>query len=58
MGNVLKSLSNYLEMTGFDERESITLTRKLRIKSISGTIEICKTFLSFSDPLTRDTLKV
>ena len=50
MGYVPKSLINYLKMIGFDERESKTLTRKLQIKSISGTVKICKTFLSFSDP--------
>ena len=50
MGYVPKSLINYLKMIGFDERESKTLTRKLQIKSISGTVKIYKTFLSFSDP--------
>ena len=50
MGYVPKSLINYLKMIGFDERESKILTRKLQIKSISGTVNICKTFLSFSDP--------
>ena len=50
MGYVPKNVINYLKMIGFDERESKTLTRKLQIKSISGTVNICKTFLSFSDP--------
>ena len=50
MGYVPKSLINYLKMIGFDERESKTLTRKLQIEWISGTVKICKTFLSFSDP--------
>ena len=50
MGYVPKSLINYLKMIGFDKRESKTLTRKLQINSISGTVKICKTFLSFSDP--------
>ena len=50
MGYVLKSLINYLKMIGFNERQSKTLIRKLQIKSISGTVKICKTFLSFSDP--------
>ena len=50
MGYVPKSLIKYLKMIGFDERESKTLTRKLQIKLISGTVNICKTFLSFSDP--------
>ena len=45
-----KSLINYLKMLGFDKRESKSLTRKLQIKSISGTVKICKTFLSFTDP--------
>ena len=48
MGYVPKSIINYLKLIGFDETES--LTRKLQIKSISGTVKICKTFLSFSDP--------
>ena len=50
MGYVPKSLINYLKMIGFDERELKTLTRKLQIKSISGTINICKNILCFSDP--------
>ena len=58
MDYVPKSLINCLKMIGFDERESKTLTKKLQIKSISGTVKICKTFLSFSDPLSPETLKV
>ena len=50
MGYVPKSLINYLKMIGFDERELKTLKRKLQIKSISGTIKICKNILCFSDP--------
>ena len=50
MGFVLKSLINYLKMIGFDERESKTLTRILKVKLILGTVKICKTFLSFNDP--------
>ena len=59
MSYVQKSLINYLKMIGFDERESKTLTRKQQIKSISGTIKICKTFLSLSDSFNSfKTLKV
>ena len=50
MGYVPKNLINYLKMIGFDEGESKCLIRKLQIKSISGTVKIRKTFLSFSDP--------
>ena len=50
MGYVPKSLINYLKMIVFNEKESKTLTRKLQIKSILGTVKIWKTFLNFSDP--------
>ena len=36
----------------FSERESTkVLIPKLVIKSITGIVKICKTFLNFSDPL-------
>ena len=37
-------------MIGFSEKESKVLIPKLVIKSITGTVKICKTFLNFSDP--------
>ena len=41
---------NYLKMIGFNENESKVLISKLEIKPISGTVNICKTFLNFTDP--------
>ena len=37
-------------MIGYTENESKVLIPKLVIKSITGTVKICKTFLNFSDP--------
>ena len=48
MGSVPKCLTNYLKMIGFSEKESKVL---IVIKSMTGTVKICKTFLSFSDPI-------
>ena len=50
MGYVPKCLINYLKMIGFNENESKVLLTKLEIKSISGTVKICITFLNFNDP--------
>ena len=50
MGHVSKWLINYLKMIGFNKNESNILISKLEIKSISGTVNICKTFLNFHDP--------
>ena len=50
MGSVSKFLTSYLPMIGFSEKESKVLIPKLVIKSIIGTVKICKTFLNFSDP--------
>ena len=50
MGYVSKTLTNYLKMIGFNEKESKALIPKLQIKSIIGTVKICKTFLNFNDP--------
>ena len=50
MGSVQKCLANYLQMIGFSEKESKVLIPKLVIKSITGTMKICKMFLNFSDP--------
>ena len=37
-------------MIGFNKNESKVLVSKLEIKSILGTVKICKTFLNFNDP--------
>ena len=50
MGHVPKWLINYLKMIGFNKNESNILISKLEIKSISGTVKICKTFLNLHDP--------
>ena len=42
-------LTTYLKMFGFNENESKVLISKLEIKSIYGTVKICKTFLNFND---------
>ena len=49
MGYVPKCLINNLKMIGFNENESKILIPKPEIKSISGTVKICKTFLNFND---------
>ena len=36
-------------MIGFKEKKSKVLIPKLAIKSPTGTVKICKTFLNFSD---------
>ena len=50
MGYVPKCLINYLKMIRFNENELKVLISKLEIKSILGTVKICKTFLNFNDP--------
>ena len=37
-------------MIGFNENELKVLISKLEIKSILGTVKICKTFFNFNDP--------
>ena len=37
-------------MIRFNENELKVLISKLEIKSILGTVKICKTFLNFNDP--------
>ena len=49
MDSVPKCLTKYLKMIGISEKESKVLIPKLVIKSITGTVKICKTFLNFSD---------
>ena len=44
MGSVPKCLTNYLQMIGFSEKESKVLIPMLVIKSITGSVKICKTF--------------
>ena len=46
---VPKCLIKYLKMIGFNENESKVLISKLEIKSKSGAVKICKTFLNFND---------
>ena len=45
MGYVPKCLINYVKIIGFNENESKVLISTLEIKSISGTVKICKLFL-------------
>ena len=44
IGYVPKTFINYLNVIGFDEKESKTLTRKPQVKLIPETVKICKTF--------------
>ena len=50
MKYVPKCLTNHLKMIGFNKPESNVLLSQLEIKSITGTVKICKTFLNFNDP--------
>ena len=50
MGYVPKCLINYVKTIGFNENESKVLISTLEIKSISGTVKICKPFLNFNEP--------
>ena len=50
MGYVPKCLINYLKMIGFNKNESKLLISKLEIKSVLGTVKICKTLLNFNEP--------
>ena len=46
-GNVCKNLNTYLKQTGFNEKKTSTLIRRLQIASITGTVKICKLFLNY-----------
>ena len=49
MGYVSKCLVTYLNMVGFEGKEIKLLIRRMQVKSISGSVKICKTFLNFND---------
>ena len=49
MGYVPKCLVIYLKMAGFEGKEIKLLIRRMQVKSISGNVKICKTFLNFND---------
>ena len=49
MGYVPKCLVIYLKMVGFEGKEIKLLIRRMQVKSISGNVKICKTFLNFND---------
>ena len=49
MGYVPKCLVTYLEVVGFEGKEIKPLIRRMQVKSISGSVKICKTFLNFND---------
>lgn len=51
MRYVPKCVVNYWKIIRFNEKESKTLMYKLQIKSVSGTVKICKTFSNFMDPI-------
>ena len=49
MGYVPKCLVTYLKVVGIEGKEVILLICRMQVKSISGTVKICKTFLNFND---------
>ena len=49
MGYVPKCLLTYLKMVVFEGKEIKLLIRQMQVKSISGSVKICKTFLNFND---------
>ena len=49
LGYVQKDLKRYIKQLGFDDRKIPFLLRRLQIASISGNVNICKAFFSFSD---------
>ena len=49
LGYVPKCLEVYIHQLGFNKTETEKLVRKLQNLSASGTVKICKTFLSFHD---------
>ena len=48
MGYVPKCLVTYLKMVGFEGKDIKLLIRRMQVKSISGSVKICKTFLNFN----------
>ena len=49
LGYVPKCLEMYIHQLGFNKIKTEKLVRKLQNRSASGTVKICKTFLSFHD---------
>ena len=49
MGYAPKFIVTYLEMVGFEVKEIKLLERRMQVKSVSGSVKICKTFLNFND---------
>ena len=49
LGCVPKCLEMYIHQLGINKIETEKLVRKLQNLSASGTVKICKTFLSFKD---------
>ena len=49
MGYVPKCLATYLKMVGFECKDIKLLIRRMQMKSMSGSVKICKTFLNFID---------
>ena len=49
MGYVPKCLVIYLKMVGFESKEIKLLIRRMQVKSVSSSVNICKTFLNFND---------
>ena len=48
MGYIPKRLVTYLKMFGSKSKEIELLIRRMQVKSISGSVKICKTFLNFN----------
>ena len=44
-----KCLVTYLKMVRFDGKEIKLLIHRMLVKSISGNVKICKTFLNLND---------
>ena len=49
MGYVPKCLVTYLKMVGFEGKDIKPLICRMQVKSISGSVKICKAFLNFND---------
>ena len=49
MGHHPKCLVTYVKMVGFEDKDIKLLVRRMQVKSISGSVKICKTFLNFND---------
>ena len=49
MEYVPKCLVIYLKIVAFEGKEIKLLLRRMQVKSISGSVTICKTFLHFND---------